>query len=315
MDIDFKKVSIIGTGVIGSSWAAFYSSKGMEVKIYDIDVNSCRKGLERAVNFIEAIKAGGMISDERQRSARSKLKITETIEEAVSDVDLIQESVAENYTVKHHVFKIADSESRPETIIMSSSSGLLMTEIQKATLRPERCLIAHPFNPPHLIPLVELVPGKRIDREILLRVKAFFEASGKIPVILNKEVPGHIANRLSAALWREAVDIVLKGVADVEDVDKALRAGPGLRWALMGPHLTYHLGGGEGGIEHFIDHLGPAFETWLEDMANWTAFPSKAKEVLSEGLEKEIKDKSPADLAVWRDQNLMEIIKILYKKQ
>jgi carnitine 3-dehydrogenase len=313
MAVDFKSVGIIGTGVIGSSWAAFYSSIGMEVKMYDLDDQCRRKGLERAINFIEGINTGGLISDREREDALSKLKTTKTIEEAAKNVDIIQESVAENYHVKHAVFKIVDSESEPETIILSSSSGLLMTEIQKAAHRPERCLIAHPFNPPHLVPLVELVPGEKTDGKILLRVKEFFEAVGKTPVILKKEVPGHIANRLSAALWREAVDIVLKGVADVEEVDKALRAGPGLRWALMGPHLTYHLGGGEGGIKHFIDHLGPAFETWLNDMAVWTKFPPESREILSEGVEKEIEGKSQSELAEWRDQKLIEIIKLLYK--
>jgi 3-hydroxypropionate dehydrogenase (NADP+) len=254
-----------------------------------------------------------LITDEQQKIAVSKLKTAETLEETAEDVDVIQESVAENYSVKHNVFKIADAASRPETVIMSSSSGLLMTEIQKAAQHPERCLIAHPFNPPHLIPLVELVPGKQTDEKILLDVKTFFEAAGKTPVVLKKEVPGHIANRLSAALWREAVDIVLKGVADVGDIDKALRAGPGLRWALMGPHLTYHLGGGEGGIKHFIDHLGPAFATWLKDMAVWTEFPPESRDILHEGVQKEVEGRNQAELAKWRDEKLTELIKLLYK--
>ncbi len=310
---DFKSVGIIGTGVIGSSWAAFYSITGMEVKLYDLFDRSRRNVLKRALNFIDGTNAGGLITDEEQKRAVSRLKTAETIEETAKDVDIIQESVAENYSVKHEVFKIADAESHPETIIMSSSSGLLMTEIQKVTQHPGRCLIAHPFNPPHLIPLVELVPGEQTDQKILLRAKEFFEAAGKTPVVLKKEVPGHIANRLSAALWREAVDIVLKGVADVKDVDKALRAGPGLRWALMGPHLTYHLGGGEGGIKHFIDHLGPAFETWLKDMAVWTEFPPESREILYEGVENEIEGKNQAELARWRDEKLTELIKLLYK--
>ncbi len=313
MVADFKTVGILGTGVIGSSWAAFYSTIGMKVKMYDLD-DRCRKaGLERTIGFIEGLNDGGLISHEKRKIAVSNLDITDSLEDAANDVDLIQESVAENYAAKHQVFKIADARSRPETVILSSSSGLLVSEIQKVTRRPERCLIAHPFNPPHLVPLVELVPGEQTDKNILLHVKTFFEAAGKIPVVLKKEVPGHIANRLSAALWREAVDIVLKGVADVGEVDKALRAGPGLRWALMGPHLTYHLGGGEGGIGHFIDHLGPAFETWLSDMAVWAKFPSQSREILSEGVEKEIQGRDPADLAQWRDRKLIEIIKLLYK--
>jgi len=310
---DFKSVGIIGTGVIGSSWAAFYSIIGLDVKLYDLDGHLRRKGINRAINFIKGTKAGGLITDEEQEKAISRLNESVTLEETVKDVAIVQESVAENYPAKHSVFKIADAGSRPETIIMSSSSGLLMTEIQKVTQLPGRCLIAHPFNPPHLIPLVELVPGEQTDEKTLLHIKAFFEAAGKTPVVLRKEVPGHIANRLSAALWREAVDIVLKGVADVADVDKALRAGPGLRWALMGPHLTYHLGGGEGGIKHFMDHLGPAFETWLGDMAVWTRFPPESRNILYEGVKKEVEGKNEAELAKWRDEKLTELLKILYR--
>jgi 3-hydroxyacyl-CoA dehydrogenase len=310
---DFKSVGIIGTGVIGSSWAAFYSSIGLEVKMYDLDKRSCRKGVERAVSFIEGMKRGSLITEQEEKEAVSRLNASESIEATVNNADIVQESVAENYSAKHDTFKIVDAQSHPETVIMSSSSGLLMTEIQKVTQRPGRCLIAHPFNPPHLIPLVELVPGKQTDEKILHHMKEFFEAAGKTPVVLRKEAPGHIANRLSAALWREAVDIVLKGIADVGEVDKALRAGPGLRWALMGPHLTYHLGGGEGGIKHFIDHLGPAFETWLDDMAVWTKFPPESRDILYEGVQKEIEGKNQAELAKWRDKKLAELIKILYK--
>jgi 3-hydroxybutyryl-CoA dehydrogenase len=152
----------------------------------------------------------------------------------VVDVQLVQESVAENYEIKQQVFKELDSYTQPDAILASSSSGLLMTPIQQVTNHPGRCLIAHPFNPPHLIPLVELVPGDKTDELTVLRMKDFYEKLGKVPVVLKKAVPGHIANRLALALWREAVDLVIQGIASVEDVDKAVSAGPGLRWAVMG---------------------------------------------------------------------------------
>jgi 3-hydroxyacyl-CoA dehydrogenase len=188
-----------------------------------------------------------------------------------------------------------------------------MSEIQKNATRPERCLIAHPFNPPHLIPLVELVPGEQTNRQLIEEVRLFFEGLGKTPVVLKKEAPGHIANRLAAALWREAIDIVIRGISSVEDVDKALRAGPGIRWALMGQHLIYHLGGGEGGYGYFIDHIGKAFVTLWEDMATWTEIPEEAKEMLVKGITASIGDRNLPQMAEWRDKKIVELLKTISK--
>jgi len=306
-----QSVGIVGTGVIGSSWAAFYASKGFKVKMYDVDPSLCQKGLRRASGHVELLRTQGLISEKACKNAISDMTTVNELDEAVKDVQLVQESAAETYEVKHHVFKIMDAETPPDVIIASSSSGLLMTEIQKATHHPERCLIAHPFNPPHLIPLVELVPGEQTDDHTISKMKNFFEDLGKIPVVLKKEAPGHIANRLAAALWREATDIVLKGIASVEDVDKALFAGPGIRWALMGQHLIYHLGGGEGGIEYFIDHLGPAFEGWWKSMATWTSLPQEAKSILVEGVKEEIKGKNLTEVTQWRDEKLVKLLNVI----
>ena len=187
-----------------------------------------------------------------------------------------------------------------------------MTEIQKVTHHPGRCLIAHPFNPPHLIPLVELVPGEATDPATVAIMKDFYHELGKVPIVLKKAVPGHIANRLALALWREAVDLVVRGIASVEDVDKAVCAGPGLRWALMGPHMIYHLGGGEGGMDHFLDHFGPSFKTWWENMAAWTTLPPETKKVLVDGLKKEMGDRSMIDITSWRDEKLSALLKLIY---
>ena len=308
-----QSVGIVGTGVIGSSWAAFYASKGFEVKMYDIDPSFCHKGLSRAIEYVEVLREQGLLSENACRKAISDMTVVNDLNEAIKDVQLIQESAAETYEVKHQIFKAIDAETPPDVILASSSSGLLMTEIQKVTQHPQRCLIAHPFNPPHLIPLVELVPGDQTNDNTISKMKSFFEGLGKIPVVLKKEAPGHIANRLAAALWREATDIVLKGIASVEDVDKALFAGPGIRWALMGQHLIYHLGGGEGGIEYFIDHLGPAFEGWWKSMATWTSLPQEAKSILVEGVKEEIKGKNLTEVTQWRDEKLVKLLKVIYE--
>lgn len=312
METTIQSVGVVGTGVIGSSWAAFYASKGLKVKMYDLDPSCCRKGYHGAMDHIGALRSGGLFSERAAKKAASTITMADDLGQAVRDVQLVQESVPERYEVKHQVFRIMDAETSPDVVLASSSSGLLMTEIQKATRHPERCLIAHPFNPPHLIPLVELVPGERTADRTISHVKRFFEGLGKVPVVLKKEAPGHVANRLAAALWREATDIVLKGIASVEDVDKALSAGPGIRWAFMGQHLIYHLGGGEGGMEHFIDHFSQAFTGWWETMATWTSLPREAKRVLVEGIEEELGGKSLKEITEWRDEKLIRLLKVVY---
>ena len=312
LGLKIKSVGVVGTGVIGSSWASFYASKGFRVKMYDVDPSLCEKGHRRATDNLEDLLKQGLLSDKAFRKAVSDMSTANTLNKTIEDVQLVQESINENYEEKQQVFKSIDAQTAPDVILSSSSSGLLMTEIQKVTHHPERCVIAHPFNPPHLIPLVELVPGKETADSTISEMKRFFQGLGKIPVVLKKEVPGHIANRLAAALWREATDIVLKGIASVEDVDRALFAGPGLRWAIMGQHMIYHLGGGEGGIEHFIDHLGPAFEGWWKDMATWTSLPPEAKSMLSEGINAELRGKSSTEVAQWRDDKIIELLKVIY---
>ncbi len=248
---------------------------------------------------------------ENRVSILGRVFLTTDLHIAMQDVEYVQESAFERYEIKKEIFAQLDLVC-PETVILaSSSSGLLMSEIQKVTRIPQRCMIAHPFNPPHLMPLVELVRGKKTSEETLQSAYRFFVRMGKTPIRLRKEVPGHIANRLCAALWREAIDLVCKGVASVEDVDLAVCRGPGLRWALMGPHLTYHLGGGSGGIERFIEQLGPGYETWWKSMDDWRSiFPLAARKIV-EGIKEEVGAKSLRELCEWCDDRLLAILKAL----
>ena len=309
--MQINSIAIVGTGVIGASWAAFYATKGFEVKMFDADTDQSRKGHQQAIEIIGLLQAKGLVKGDEVAESAARITVTEGLGQAVAGVQLVQENVAENYEIKQQVFKSMDAETGSDVILASSSSGLLMSEIQKVTRHPGRCLIAHPFNPPHLIPLVELVPGEATDPEKIATMKRFYERLGKVPVVLKKAVPGHIANRLALALWREAVDLVVQGIASVEDVDKAVCAGPGLRWALMGPHLIYHLGGGEGGMDHFLEHFGPAFKPWWESMATWTTLPPETKIMLTEGLKKEIGSRSLSDITRWRDEKLSGLLKII----
>ncbi len=304
----------MGTGTIGASWATFFASKAFPVKMYDVDASILEKGVQRAKENLSTLVEYGLLDKSTLDRAIGNIHSVNNLGEMVEGADYIQESVLENYEVKKKVFQELDSLTSADVILASSSSGLLMSEIQSVTDKPERCLIAHPFNPPHLVPLVELVPGRQTDPELVQFVKGFFEGLGKIPVVLKKEAPGHIANRLAAALWRESIEIVARGIASVEDVDKALYAGPGIRWALMGQHLIYHLGGGEGGYEYFIDHIGKAFGDLWKDMPTWTAISDESKKTLVQGVEDAVGDKSLAELAQWRDKKIVDLIKVIYEK-
>ena len=309
-----ESIGIVGAGVIGSSWAAFYATKGLQVKMWDADADQCQKGQRQAVDIIRLLQDQGILSKDKVEESIARIATAIELKQAVADVQLVQESVTENYEIKQQVFKALDAHTDADVILASSSSGLLMTPIQQVTHHPGRCLIAHPFNPPHLIPLVELVPGDGTDEQTISKMKNFYEELGKVPVVLKKAVPGHIANRLAMALWREAVDIVVQGIASVEDVDKAVSAGPGLRWAVMGPHMVYGLGGGEGGMDHFIDHFGPAVKVWWESLATWTTLPPEAKTMLVDGLKAEMGDRTLSDMNRWRDEKFIKLLKVLYQE-
>jgi 3-hydroxyacyl-CoA dehydrogenase len=312
MDATPKKVGIVGTGLIGAGWAAFYASKGFAVTLCDIEASAVETGHERTLSYLAFLRDHRLLDANSHDRATSHLTVTEDLSNAVAGAHLIVESVTERYDVKKDIFRQVDRSSAPEAILTSSSSGLLISELQSVLEHPGRSLIAHPFNPPHLIPLVELVPGKQTDSKTLADTKAFFESLGKVPVVLNQEIPGHLANRLQAAVWREAIDLVLKDVASVADVDKALSAGPGIRWALLGPHMIFHLGGGPGGMQYFIDHLGASFESLWKDMASWSTLPGPTSDALASGVEQEAGERPLEEIARWRDEKLVQLLKAIY---
>jgi len=310
---EIKNVSIVGAGTIGASWATLFITKGYQVKMYDAFPEACPKALVLIEKNLSFLQSKEVLSKTESKEAFDRLQVNDNLSDALLDADYVQESVAENYDIKKKLFSEMDNLTPVDTILASSSSGLLISEIQKATIHPERCLLAHPFNPPHLIPLVELVGGEKTSEVVVQRTKSWMEKLGKVPVVLNKEVPGHLANRLAAAVWREAIDLVVDGVASVEDVDKALSAGPGIRWALMGQHLIFHLGGGPGGLERFIDTLGHSvFHPLWQELKTWDTITPDMKEKLVAGVIQEQGERSWGDLASWRDDKLIQLLKILY---
>ncbi len=309
-------VAVIGCGTIGSSWAALFAAHGLNVRMYDVNAAALANGQRSAAVTLERLFASrGEQDEDVLADARSRIQALPSPAEVLDGVQFIQESVLERYPIKREAHELIERYAPPDAIIASSSSGLLANRMQEGLKHPERFIVAHPFNPPHLIPLVELVPGPQTSAAVLAGTHEFYTALGKVPVTLRKEVPGHIANRLAVAVWREAIDLVASGVASIEDVDKALYAGPGLRWASMGQHMIYHLNGGPRGYEGFFEHFGPQIESWLATMAQWTEIPADARTEVLRQMRESLQGRTQAELEVWRDERLQRVLHALYPKE
>ncbi len=306
-----ERVLVLGCGVIGSSWASLFAANGLSVNFYDVDSASLLDGYQQALHNLQQLHDLGLLTEEQRRAAAQRLSIKSDLQAAAYDVQLVQESVVEDYAIKAQLYRQLEPCIVPATIIASSSSGLLISKMQAALEYPQRCLIAHPFNPPHIIPLVELVPGSQTSAGVLQQAEDFFEQLGKKTIRVNKEVPGHIANRLAAAVWRESLALLHDGVASAEDIDAALCHGPGLRWAIMGPHLTYELGGGEGGYEKFLQVFGSAFSSYWQDMATWTEVPEATKRSAIAGTQPYLQQKTSVQWRLWRDQKLISLLRVM----
>jgi carnitine 3-dehydrogenase len=302
-------VAVIGAGLTGASWAGLYAAAGLEVRLQDVDGERLEAGVERAAAAAGFLAGSGLAEMQAAERGVELLTATGDLADAVAGVTHVQECVREDLALKREVFAAVDAAAPPDALICSSSSGLSISDIQTAAARPERCLAAHPYNPPHLVPLVELAPGALTSPEAMERAAAFYAAVGKEPVKLTRDLPGYLANRLSAALWREAVDLVLRGVATVEDVDKAVSYGPGVRWAAMGPHLLYDLGGGEEGIAGHVEHLAAVKEGMLRDLATWTTFPPETAAALEAGLAEEKGARTYDELVAERDALLVAYLR------
>jgi 3-hydroxyacyl-CoA dehydrogenase len=305
-DQSIRRVAIIGTGVIGASWAALFLAKGLDVVATDV-----APGAEAALRgFVDeawpAMEELGLAPG----ASRDRLRFEADLAAAVEGADLVQENGPERIDFKRELYGKLDKLLPASTLIASSSSGLTMSEIQKGCPdHPERCFIGHPFNPPHLIPLVELVGGAQTSAETIERAAAFYDGLGKKTVRLNKEVPGHVANRLAAALLREVMHLVAEDVISVADVDAAVSYGPGLRWGLMGPMMLYHLGGGKGGIDHWFDQFTGPITAWWKVLGNPTITPELRAKVTA-GVMAEVAGRSIDSLAAQRDRELTGLLKI-----
>ncbi|MEM7208631.1 MAG: 3-hydroxyacyl-CoA dehydrogenase NAD-binding domain-containing protein [Pseudomonadota bacterium] len=260
--LDVKTVGVIGTGVIGASWSALFLAAGLDVVAADPAENAEQNLNDYIANAWPTLRELGLAECESPPPVR----FVDSPVDAVKDAQFVQESIPERLPLKHELFALIEPHLHPDAVVASSASGLMVSEMQKGWKNPSRFILGHPFNPPHLIPLVELLANDQTDDGVLEITEAFYQRVGKVTIRVNKEVPAHVANRLQAALWREALALVQNGVASVGDVDKAVWAGPGLRWAAMGPHMLFHLGAGTGGIGEFCNRYADSFHRWWDDL-------------------------------------------------
>ncbi len=309
--MDIRKVACVGSGLIGQGWATLFSSAGFEVILQDVNETVVEKAVRGVRSNLMFLEANNLLKQGSTDAALKRIKMSTLIDEAVCHADYVQESVPDHYDIKKRVFKEMDAAAPDHAILASSSSGLLMTEIQRVTTGPERCVLVHPVLPVYLIPLVEIVGGEQTSPETVNAASDLMKKIGKSPVLLKREVPGYIVNRLQAALLREAIDLVDKDVASAEDVDKAFCMGIGLRDPIIGPFLRIHLAGG--GVERFIENYSESYRHRWETMETWTSIPpAAAKKIVKAVKEMEmIRTKTLEEIKDWRDKMLIKVLQVI----
>ena len=298
---DENQIGVVGAGLIGMSWAGLFAAFGYETTIYDPYL----KDQHLAHREIKDIWASLDLLFDGLKN-KKLVKFSDKIDGLKSST-FVQENCPENLSLKQEAISKIEEIVSKETVISSSTSSFMPSELQKKCIRPDRIIVGHPMNPPHLIPVVEIVLGKAFSQEIGNRAKSFYKSLQRVPVQIKKEMRGHLANRLTSALYREAVYLVSEGIADVQDVDAVISNGPGLRLALLGPHMNYHLGGGDGGYRYYLEHLGPSQEVRWKTLGQ-TPLTPELKEKLILGIESQNLDVS--ELKAKRDSSLIEILKI-----
>ncbi|MGW7379089.1 3-hydroxyacyl-CoA dehydrogenase NAD-binding domain-containing protein [Streptomyces sp. NPDC054794] len=299
------RVAIVGTGTIGASWATHCLVRGFDVTATD----PAPTAEEALRSYVAAAWDAAASIGLAPGASPDRLSFTADMREAVGDADFVQENAPERPELKVKLFADIDDATPPDAIIASSSSGITMSAIQAGCRRPERTVIGHPFNPPHIVPLVEVVGGTKTAPETIREAMAFYAAIGKKPIHLKKELPGHVANRIQAALYREVVYLVQQGVLDVADSDDAVSWGPGLRWGVMGPHLLWHLGGGAGGIQHFMETLMPRMVQSWQDLGTPEFTPELGATIVN-GVLAEADGHSVDELAARRDAMLSALLAV-----
>jgi 3-hydroxyacyl-CoA dehydrogenase len=280
------KVAVIGAGAIGRGWAALCAASGWSCAVFDTDTRALERISEAIQRRARSLAAMGRANPDTVEAGLTRFRVGRSLLQACADADWVIESVPEDLHTKQRVFENLGSVARAGAIITSSSSGLPITAIAAHARDQQCCLVAHPLNPPELIPLVEVVPGKFTAGPAVESVREWLRGLGRIPIVLKREVPGNAVGRIAAAVWRECIDLVLAGVIDVDDIDRAVSLGPGLGWAAAGPHLTYHLGAGDGGVKAFLEQLLVSFEGWWGSLAHWTKLEPEQIQALTTQIER-----------------------------
>ena len=304
------KVAIVGAGAIGRGWAALCVSAGWECALIDTDTKVADRATGEVERRARALVTMGRASADTVEKGVRGIRLGRSLLHACGDADWVIESVQEDLHAKQRIFENLGQVTRPEAVITSSSSGLVISDIAAHCRGQQRCLVAHPLNPPELIPLVEVVPGKFTEAPAVEQVREWLRALDRIPIVLKREVPGNVVGRIAAAVWRECIDLVLSGVIDVDDIDRAVSLGPGLGWAAAGPHLTYHLGAGDGGVELFLEQLLQAFESWWASLAQWTRLEPEQVRALTAQIERAYGEKIGV-LGEARNRRLAAILQAL----
>jgi carnitine 3-dehydrogenase len=301
---DVRRVACVGAGVIGGGWVAHFLARGYDVTAWD-PAPDAEARLRRLVDAAwPALEQLGLAAG----ASADRLTVTSTLEEAVSEAQFVQESAPEKLELKRELLAKLDAATPAGVVIASSTSGYPMTDMQTEAVTPGRLVVGHPFNPPYLIPLVEVVGGERTDPEAVRRAARFYELTGKSVITMDREVPGFIANRLQEALWREALHMVASGEATVRDIDLSITEGPGLRWAVMGPMLTFALAGGEGGMAHMLDHFGPSLKSpWTRLQA--PELDRALYDAVVSGCDDAADGRTIADLVAERDRGVIAVLR------
>ncbi len=305
-----RKVAVIGAGDIGVGWAALCASAGWPVAIFDLNPTTMERASLEIERRTRALVALGRAPESIVERGLSELVRAKFISEAVQDADWVIEAISEDLLAKQKLLPGIEQAVGGDVLISSSSSGLAPTEIFGRCRRLDRCLVTHPLNPPELIPIVEIVPEGRTSAASINRAVEYLRSLGRFPVVLKKAVPGYVVGRVAAAVWRECIDLVLQGVISVDDLDRAVSLGPALGWAAAGPHLTYHLASGEGGIRYFTQRLLASFESWWRQLAHWAQLEPEQQRSLIQSIERAYKGKIEF-LREARDRRLDAILRAL----
>ncbi len=304
-DKPVHRVAIVGTGVIGASWAALYLARGFDVVATDPALNAETSLRRYVADAWEALESIGLSPG----ASPNRLSFTKEMKQALAEADLVQENGPERPDFKMKLFADMDEATPVDSLIASSSSGITPSVMQSKCMHPERVVVGHPFNPPHIVPLVEVVGGIKTSPEAIKQAVAFYSSIGKKAIHLRKELPGHVANRFQAALYREMLYLIQQGVLSVEDADAAVSYGPGLRWGVMGQSLQWHLGGGAGGIRHFMDHLMDPLASMMKVLGTPNITP-ELKQTVIDGVMREAAGRSVEQLAKKENEIMIGLLKL-----